>query len=143
MNGAGPSGERGSTTVWIMSLGLVLMLLGGVAIDLWRILGDRRELAAVADSVAVAAASGIDLDAYRAGEGVRLDPVLARELGRSILAEQAPRLSEPPTIDFPDQDTVEVTLVREVPFTFLLLDGDLAPSFRLVVHTTTEARLRG
>ncbi|MGB7859491.1 MAG: pilus assembly protein TadG-related protein, partial [Acidimicrobiia bacterium] len=52
--------DRGSTTIWMLGLSLLLLLFGGLALDFWRGLAMQRELASVADSAALAAASGID-----------------------------------------------------------------------------------
>ena len=72
--------DRGSVTIWMLGLSVLLLLFGGLAIDFWRALALQRELAAVADSAAVAAASGIDEGHYRlTGEVVR-EPVRARAL---------------------------------------------------------------
>ncbi len=43
------------------------MFLGGLSVDLWRAVADRRELSSMADSAATAAANGVDIDALRAG----------------------------------------------------------------------------
>ncbi len=58
--------ERGSVTIWMLGLSVLLLLFGGLALDFWRGLALQRELAAVADSAAIAAASGIDEEYYRA-----------------------------------------------------------------------------
>jgi len=42
----------------------LLLLFGGLAVDFWRALALQRELAAIADSASVAAASGIDEERY-------------------------------------------------------------------------------
>jgi uncharacterized membrane protein len=80
--------DRGSVTIWMLGLTLLLLLFGGLALDFWRGLALQRELAAVADSAAIAGASGIDVDHYRETGGVRLDPESAQELASLSIAGQ-------------------------------------------------------
>jgi uncharacterized membrane protein len=61
-------------------LSVLLLLFGGLALDYWRGLSLQRELAAVADSAALAGASGIDEEAYRADGSVVLDSARSRDL---------------------------------------------------------------
>src|SRR5690606_32307296 len=69
--------DRGSTTIWMLGLSVLLLLFGGLALDFWRGLAFQRELAAVADSAAIAAASGIDEVHFRETGEIRLDPARA------------------------------------------------------------------
>lgn len=80
--------DRGSMTLWTLGLSVVLLLFGGLAIDFWRALALQRELAAVADSLAVAAASGIDEEHYRLTGEVIIDPSRASGLGSTYVASQ-------------------------------------------------------
>lgn len=83
-------GDRGSVTIWMLGLSLLLLLFGGLALDFWRGLALQRELAAVADSAAIAGAAGIDVDHYRETGAVVLDPESVRELAsHSITAQDA------------------------------------------------------
>lgn len=82
------SSERGSTTIWLLGLALLLLLFGGLGLDFWRGLAMQRELAAVADSAAVAGASGIDEEHYRATGEVVLEPGRAVSLAQTSLAFQ-------------------------------------------------------
>lgn len=77
--------DRGSTTIWMLGLSLLLLLFGGIALDYWRGLALQRELAAVADSAALAAASGIDESRYRATGEVVLDPGRAERLALELI----------------------------------------------------------
>jgi Flp pilus assembly protein TadG len=81
-------GDRGSMTIWMLGLSVLLLLFGGLAIDFWRALALQRELSAVADSAAVAAASGIDEVRYRESGEVVLDPERARALGVASITDQ-------------------------------------------------------
>lgn len=67
--------ELGSVTLFMLGLGIALLLLGGIALDLWRLLGDRRELSSLADAAAIAATSGLDIDHFRETGIALLDPV--------------------------------------------------------------------
>jgi len=80
--------DRGSVTIWMLGLSVLLLLFGGLAIDFWRALAVQRELAAVADSAAVAAASGIDEEHYRATGEVILDSTRAQVLGTASMTAQ-------------------------------------------------------
>ena len=74
----GWSGDRGSVTVWLMVVPVLLLLLGGITLDLWSAASVRARLAAVADDAASAGATVLDDAALRGGEP-RLDPPRARE----------------------------------------------------------------
>ena len=76
--------ERGTVTLWVLGLCVSLLFLGGLGLDLWRAVAERRQLSAMADSAATAAANGVDLDALRAG-GLRLDPERARAIALATL----------------------------------------------------------
>ena len=80
--------ERGSITLWMLGLSLLLLLFGGLAVDFWRALALQRELAAIADSASVAAASGIDEERYRATGEVLIDADRAAGIGSSYVASQ-------------------------------------------------------
>jgi uncharacterized membrane protein len=80
--------ERGSVTLWTLGLSVLLLLFGGLAVDFWRALALQRELAAVADSLAVAAASGIDEEHYRLTGEVIIDSSRASSLGSAYVASQ-------------------------------------------------------
>lgn len=87
MNGLNRS-DRGSVTIWVLGLAMLLLVFGGLALDYWRALALQRELAAVADSAAVAAASGIDEEFYRATGEVTLESARARDLAESAVEWQ-------------------------------------------------------
>lgn len=80
--------DRGSVTLWMLGLSLLLMLFGGLVIDFWRALALQRELAAIADSAAVAAASGIDEEHYRLSGEVLIEPTRAAGLGSAYAGSQ-------------------------------------------------------
>lgn len=73
------SDDRGSATVWMLGLAILLLLFGGLSLDFWRALALQRELAAVADSAAIAGASGIDEGHYRGTGEVIISPKRSRD----------------------------------------------------------------
>src|SRR5262249_60080887 len=87
----GDRGESGTTTLWMLGLCLMLFLLGGVSLDLWRAFSERRSLAAAADAAAVAGASALDEAAYRSSGAVRLVPSDARRRAQASLGAQLDR----------------------------------------------------
>ena len=80
--------ERGTITLWVLGLCISLLFLGGLSLDLWRAVADRRQLSSMADTAATAAANGVDVDALRAGV-LRLDPVRARAIALASLEGDA------------------------------------------------------
>ncbi|HET8738449.1 MAG TPA: pilus assembly protein TadG-related protein [Acidimicrobiia bacterium] len=80
--------DRGSVTIWVLGLSILLLLFGGLALDYWRGLALQRELAAVADSAAIAAAAGIDEEVYRASGSIVLDPDRSRGLAEAAVSWQ-------------------------------------------------------
>lgn len=114
--------------MWMLGLSMILMVLGGLSMDLWRVLGERRLLASVADSAAVAAASALDLESIRAGappapgERVPLERAAATERALLVVEFNGLPLSTAPSVAFLDGDTlVEVFLQSEVEFGLLRL----------------------
>lgn len=83
-----PRDDEGSVTIWVLGLSMLLLVFGGLALDYWRALALQRELAAVADSAAIAAASGIDEEVYRDTGELVLDVGRARGLADASVAWQ-------------------------------------------------------
>jgi Flp pilus assembly protein TadG len=82
--------DRGFLTIWLLGLCLLLLVLGGVSLDLWRVFSERQALAGLADSASLAGAGGLDLDAARRGL-VQLDPTDAAGRAQAAIAGQADR----------------------------------------------------
>jgi Flp pilus assembly protein TadG len=103
--------ERGSVTLWTLGLSVLLLLFGGLMVDFWQALALQRELAAIADSASIAAASGIDEEHYRATGEVMIDPARATGLGTAYVGSQDVALSELAVSIAPDglSVTIEVT----------------------------------
>lgn len=121
MTGPG-RGARGSVTLWMLGLAVMLMPLGGLALDLSRSFSERRALAAAADAAALAGGGALDEDRYRRDGIVTLDPVLAEQRARSSLADQLDRSAlrsatvraDPEQITVVVQGSVDLTLLRLV-----------------------------
>ncbi|MGH3668857.1 MAG: pilus assembly protein TadG-related protein [Acidimicrobiia bacterium] len=100
--------ERGSVTLWMLGLSLLLLLFGGLVLDFWRALALQRELAAIADSASVAAGSGIDEEHYRATGEVLIDVDRAAGIGSSYVALQDVTLDQVVITTAPDGLSVSV-----------------------------------
>jgi hypothetical protein len=81
--------EVGSATVLGVGMIIVMLFVGGVSYDLWRVFGERRVLAETADAAAAAGANGIDVDGYRQDGLLLLDPRLAEILAAESLLAQS------------------------------------------------------
>jgi len=132
--------ERGTITLWVLGLCISLMFLGGLSLDLWRAVADRRELASMADSAATAAANGVDIAALRAGN-VQLDPVRARAIALASL-DGDPHASALDAIDVTVVgNRVTVTLRDHVRFSLLgiFMGGQ---RFDVQVHASAQPEER-
>jgi hypothetical protein len=119
----------------VLLLAMMVLFLGGISVDLWRVLSDHREVAGIVDGAAIAGATAIDADALYADLPARLDASLARERVCSYLAEHAgvPAGQCPgPDVEVGiATDTVFVRYRRDVPLTLLravsVFGGDADP----------------
>ena len=92
--------ERGSITVWLLGLAVLLLFAGGLSLDLWRAVGARQLLANAADAAAIAGSTGIDDARFRATGEVVLDPEVAGQRARDSLAHQGGvPIAAPPAIE--------------------------------------------
>jgi Putative Flp pilus-assembly TadE/G-like len=80
--------ECGTMTLWVLGLCIMVLFLGGLSLDLWRVIAVRRSLVAMADAGATAGANGIDEVALRQGV-LRIDPTLARAHATETLEAHA------------------------------------------------------
>jgi len=120
---AEPTSERGSVVLFLLGLGVALLLLGGIALDLWRLVGERRELASLADAAALAATSGIDIGEFRQSGVLQLEPGSVDLLiERVLLAQSDDFVSElrRPVVVL-DLDGCDVAVRLEKTFDFSLL----------------------
>lgn len=129
--------ESGQITLWVLGLAVALLGLGGISVDLWRVMGERSELAVIADSAAVAGANGIDVDWYRTTGEVRLLEPLAHDLAMSILSQEDVVVVGLTVQD----DQMVVQIRREVAFSLLnILTAGQDPSVTIdVVGRATAA----
>jgi Flp pilus assembly protein TadG len=129
--------ERGTTTLWMLGLCLMLFLLGGVSLDLWRAFSERRSLAATADAAAVAGASALDEPAYRSSGVVRLLPADAERRAQASLAEQLDRRALRDARVAATADEVTVTVDGSVDFSLLQI---VAPGDEFAITVRATAR---
>jgi Flp pilus assembly protein TadG len=113
--------ETGTITLWILGLCLMVFLLGGISLDLWRAFSERRSLASAADAAAVAGASAIDEAVYRSANVVQLLPAQAEQRARESLASQLDRRSLRGARVTADLSRVTVVVSGAVDFTLLNL----------------------
>lgn len=112
-------------TLWVLGLCISLLFLGGLSLDLWRVIELRRSLSAIADATATAGANGLDETALRRGE-TKLNPRLAERLAEEQLAMEGDAGRADQVIINAVDTSVEVELVGEVDFSLLgiFLAGD-------------------
>lgn len=103
--------DRGSAALWMLGLSLLLLVFGGLALDFWRGLALQRELAAIADSAAVAGASGIDEEVYRSTGELVLAPDRAQDLALTSIGFQDAPVSFVDVVL--DPSSAQVTVVVE------------------------------
>lgn len=123
--------------MWLLGLSLLLLLFGGIGVDYWRGLALQRELAAVADSAAIAAASGIDEVHYRDTGVLVLDGARARRLAQASADFQGVPLSRFEVMVSPDGLVVSV-LVESV-FDLGLLGALIGGAEPVTVRATASA----
>lgn len=80
--------DRGSITLWVLGVTLVVMFVGWFSVTLWTGSDQRRQLAAAADQAAQAGATALDTATFRTSGVRQLDPAAARERAIASLAEQ-------------------------------------------------------
>ena len=121
-----------------------MLTLGGLSLDLWRLVGERRELATMADAAAVAAANGVDVATFRESGLVQLDPPLVIELAEASLASQPTGFDvdlEPDWLIIEaDGLSVVVTLRREVDLTLLRIAGGTSVGIGASGRATAQVR---
>ena len=129
--------ESGTITLWMLGLCLMLFLLGGISLDLWRAFSERRSLAASADAAAVAGASALDEAAYRSTGAVRLVPEDAQRRAHASLADQLDRRALRDARVEATEDTVMVSVGGSVDFSLLQI---VAPGDEFAITVRATAR---
>ena len=113
------NGERGSITLWVLGLTVMVLFLGGISLDLWRAFEMREDLAAMADSAANAGASRVDGATYRESGTLQLDGAAATAAADANLnAQQDSGRISSRTIT-PTGPVLTVQLEGELEFTLL------------------------
>lgn len=135
------SDERGSITLWMVGLTMVVLAVGGVAVDLWRGLSAHRFVASVADAAAVAAGSAIDEDRWRLDGTLVLDPsgvegkvaaTVAAQTGGPDVEYSVATAGDGSGATVSAGTTVDLTLLA------LLVEGDLEVSATATVSPTVS-----
>lgn len=134
--------ERGSITLWMVGLVLVVFAVGGIALDLWRGLAAHRFVASTVDAAAVAAGSAIDEDRWRLDGTLALDPVLVQEsVAVAVEAQTSGLTLELSVVTAPDGSEASIEAGTTVNLTLLgiLVDGDLDVSARATAEPTLSS----
>jgi Flp pilus assembly protein TadG len=134
------SSEEGSVTLWLLGLVLIILAMGGLAIDLWRGFNERRALAGIADSAAIAGAAALDEAAFRNHGNVRLEPAAAESLAARSVRGQSDTAAMTGFSATADSDQVTVVVQGSVDLTLLrLMSSDQGP-LRISVRATVAPR---
>lgn len=131
--------ERGAVTLWVLGLCMMMLFVGGIALDLWRGFSERRALAGMVDAAAVAGANGIDVDYFRETSELRLDPALAEELAIENLAAQTDNHALDNVSVSATTTEITVRATGTVDFTLLRVFMDDDP-FTVTVSATADPR---
>ena len=116
--------ERGSISLLGLGMTLLLFIVGGISIDLWRVVATRQDLVQKADAAATAGANAIDVDEFRFSGELILDPVQAVAAAEAVLgAPSAWEFTGAGRVEARDGDLLAndmvVTLTRDVEFALL------------------------
>ena len=114
-----------SAPIMVLIMAMMVLFIGGISIDLWRVIADHREVSGLADGAAIAGATAVDIDAYEADPTLDpvLDPAVATQRVCQYMADREAITACPSatlTVDFaPDLRAIAVSFQREVELTFL------------------------
>jgi hypothetical protein len=126
----------------VLGIGLVLAVLvvGGLGLDLWRVVIERRALSEWVDAAAAAGANGLDTATFRSTGALVLDPALAHDHATANLGSRprpAAATGAPTVVVEPTRITVAAR--GHVDFTVLSL---LSPGDGVDLFVSAEARPR-
>lgn len=129
------NGERGSITLWMVGMVMVVFAVGGIAIDLWRGVAAHRNVASVVDGAAVAAGSGIDEERWRLGGVLILDSDRVRQQVAAArdVHDDPPVVLEVVTAADGSEATVTGRTTVELTLLGLFTDGAIEISARATV----------
>lgn len=114
-----------SAPIMVLIMAMMVMVIGGISVDLWRIIADHRELTGLVDGAAIAGATAVDVEAFEADPTADpiLDPAEATARVCQYMNDHAGVTSCPSatlTVDFPtDLTGIEVGYQRDVELTLL------------------------
>jgi len=114
-----------SAPIMVLIMAMMVLFIGGISIDLWRVIADHREVSGLADGAAIAGATAVDIAAFEADPTADpiLNPGLATQRACQYMEDHAGVTACPSatlTVDFaPDLTAIEVGFQREVELTFL------------------------
>jgi Flp pilus assembly protein TadG len=136
--------ETALISLWLLGLSVMLLMLGGVSIDLWHVFSERRALVGIADAAAYAGASGLDEAAFRDRGDVVLSPTAAKDNALAAITAQqhVVALDAAPEITV-TSGAVTVTLQAAVELTLLRLLAPGIDTIGLAVTSTAEPHLGG
>lgn len=114
-----------SAPIMILVMAMMVMIIGGISVDLWRVIAEHRDVTGLTDGAAIAGATAVDIAAFEADPTA--DPVLDRALATQRVCEYmnahagiASCPSPTLTVGFStDLTAIEVTFQRDVPLTLL------------------------
>jgi len=129
------SGEAGSVTLWVLGLCLVLFVLGSIVFDLYRAFSERQEVAGWADAAAVAGATAVDGERFRATGEARLLPGVAEARALEYLDHQD-GYDPVEVVTLVSATETEVTVYLEREVEFALLNGLLAGEDPVLVQVS-------
>lgn len=139
----GHDGDRGSVTLWLLGLCVIVLFVGGLSFELWHAFSQRRALAGIADSAAAAAATAIDEHTFRHHGHTRLEPQEAAHRAAVTVAAHSDQaaVTAYELIGFnAELTTVTVAVEGEVALTLTRLLAPGAPPLALRVEATALAR---
>ncbi|MGH9164281.1 MAG: Tad domain-containing protein [Acidimicrobiales bacterium] len=132
--------EHGFVTLWVLGLCVLMLFVGGLAVDLWRAFSERLALAHTVDAAAVAGSNAVDTDHFRETGEIRLDPGLAEQLARDNLDAQADRRALLVANAYATPTEVTVTATGRVDFTLLRIFMGGQEPLTVSVSATADPR---
>ena len=130
-----PGDDRGSVSVFVIGLVVVLMAVAGLVVDGGRAINARATLADDAEQAARAGANQLDINQLRATGDVQIDPAAAREAAGAFLLARG----YSPTEISADADTQQVHVAIEKKVPTELLSLILISSFTVTGEATARA----
>lgn len=134
----GPDGEAGTIVLWLLGLCVILLFVGGLSLDLWRVLADRRALAGIADAASIAGASALDESAFRTQGEVLLDPADARQRALESIGAQADRAGIEAAAADASAERITVVLEGSTELTLLRVLMPGSPTIPLRVRAVAQ-----